>query len=67
MRWPWSKELDEARAGAAQAHREAMEAQRRRIEAQRKAEQARRTATKLRAHLEANGWTELLTEAWGKR
>ena len=66
MRWPWQHEIDRAREEAEQARqaKEAAAVQLRDVEST--INESLETVQRLRSHLERNGWTELLQEAWSR-
>ncbi|WP_430408244.1 DUF7620 family protein [Gordonia amicalis] len=66
MRWPWQHEIDRARKEAEQARqaKEAAAVQLRDVEST--INESLETVQRLRSHLERNGWTELLQEAWSR-
>lgn len=65
MRWPWSKQIEEAHEEATRAQRAASQAAARKIEVEQEMVQVRKEARVLRSELEANGFTELLRQAMG--
>lgn len=66
IRWPWSRELDEARRQAQSAAREARSVEQREREANRLLDESEKASRALRTQVEINGWTELLQSAMGR-
>lgn len=65
MRWPWSKQVDEAREQAVQAAEATAQARQQAEEVEHELQEAKRLARSIKHELEQNGWTELLRQAWG--
>lgn len=65
MRWPWSKELDEARSQAREAAEEYAYSTQHRIDAEQEKQAATKVTRALRHQLDRNGWTELLQKSMG--
>ncbi|MGF7124022.1 DUF7620 family protein [Rhodococcus sp. BE178] len=65
MRWPWSKDVDEARQQAVEAAEGHAHAERKLRQVEIESEEAKKVARVLRNELERNGYTELLRQAWG--
>lgn len=78
MKWPWQREMDVVKSQAArdiqdaQSEAELARAERLQSAVQRQhvettISESMKTVKKLRWHLEENGWTALLQDAWGGR
>ncbi|NKR90539.1 DUF7620 family protein [Prescottella equi] len=65
MKWPWSKDVDDARRQAQEAAAQHAHAEQQRLEAKVQSEDAKKVARVLRRELERNGYTEKLIESWG--
>ncbi|AEV51879.1 DUF7620 family protein [Prescottella equi] len=65
MKWPWSKDVDDARRQAQEAAEQHAHAEQQRLEVKVQSEDAKKVARVLRRELERNGYTEKLIESWG--
>lgn len=65
MRWPWSKDIEAARAQAREAAEEHAHSVVRRLETEHEHSEAVQVTDVLWAELSRNGWTEMLRQAWG--
>lgn len=65
MRWPWSREVDAARAQALAASEGHAQAVQQRMATEQQNVEALEVTELLRDQLRRNGWTELLRQSWG--
>ncbi len=67
FRWPWSKEVDQARDEASRAAQKVAVDTVRNREIEQKAERAMQVTAQLRKHHQENGFTRLLKLSMGAR
>ncbi len=67
MRWPWEREINNARMEVEEAREAKVAAAEQLQDVESTIQESLETVGKLRYHLEKNGWTELLEQAWGGR
>ncbi|ORI13416.1 hypothetical protein BJI47_22490 [Rhodococcus sp. 1168] len=65
MRWPWSKDIEDAQAEAKTAAEDHAHSVKRRIESEAQSSEAVEVSNVLWQELQRNGWTEMLQQAWG--
>lgn len=65
MRWPWSKEVDAARAEAKSALESHAHSVKRSLDTEDVSREALQVTAVQWEELRRNGWTEMLQRAWG--